>query len=459
MKETKQIGTSKDMTTGSPMGAVLRFSIPLIIGTMFQQVYTLVDTMIVGKFVGVDALAGVGSTGSINYLIISSCIGICNGFAVPVAQQFGAGNENGVRRYVAGAIRLSAYFAVVITTVVVLMTKTILRWMNTPEDIFSYAYQYIRIIFMGIPVVFLYNLTVAIIRAMGDSKTPLLFLMFSSGLNILLDICFILLFDFGVVGAAVATVLAQLVSGLCCLAYIRKKYPVLRLSREDWEWNPRYASTLCAMGIPTGLQITAIAIGSLSVQSAVNALGSAAVASVTAGDKIHAFLGCPLETLGVAAATYSGQNTGAGKIDRLIQGTKATFAFVCVYSVIALAIQLLLGKQMLLLFFEPEAELLISQSRRYLIFLALTYIPLGIITTFRSMIQGMGYVAFAMLAGVFETVGRVIVSVGLIPKFGFSAVCLNNPVAWVVTAAFLVPALMGCIKAVKRRVGWTDDRP
>ena len=453
MKGMKRTEKSKDMTIGSPMAAILRFSIPLIIGTMFQQGYNIVDTMIVGKFLGVDALAGVGSTGSINYLIISTCIGICNGFAVPVAQQIGAGNENEVRRYVAGAIRLSAYFAVVITVVVVLMTKTILRWMNTPEDIFFYAYQYIRIIFMGIPVVFLYNLTVAISRAMGDSKTPLMFLMFSSGLNILLDICFILLLKMGVAGAAMATVIAQLVAGLCCLIYIRKKYSALRLGKEDWEWNPRYASNLCAMGIPVGLQITAIAIGALSAQSAVNGLGSAAVASVAAGDKIHAFLGCPLETLGVAAVTYSGQNTGAGKTDRLIQGTKAMFAFVCVYSVVALGIQLLLGRQMLLLFLEPEAEVIINQSRRYLICLALTYIPLGIITTFRSMIQGMGYVALAMLAGVFETLGRVGVSVLLVPRFGFSAVCLSTPAAWIITASFLVLALIGCMKTVKRRVG------
>ncbi|MBQ8814526.1 MAG: MATE family efflux transporter [Lachnospiraceae bacterium] len=442
-----------EMTSGSPMKSILRFSIPLIIGTVFQQLYGMVDTVIVGRFVGVNALAGIGSTGSFNYLIITSCTGICSGFAVPVAQQFGAKDEVRLRRYVAGAIRLSTILAAVITVVVVAMTGTVLRWMNTPEDIFDYAYQYIRIIFMGIPAVFLYNLSASIIRALGDSKTPLLFLILCSGLNILLDIVFILFLDMGVSGAAVATVIAQLTSGLCCLFYIKRKYPILRLKRGDWEWNPRYAANLCTMGIPMGLQFSIVAIGCLIMQASVNALGSAAVASVTAGDKIHALLGCPLETMGVAVATYSGQNTGAGKIDRLTKGIKAVGVFVCIYSAIALGIQLLLGRPMLLLFLDPGEELIIRQARNYLICMALTYIPLGYVTSLRSMIQGMGFVSFAMWSGVFETIARVIVSLILIPLFGFGAVCLSHPGAWVLADVFLIPAFIGCIKVMKKRMG------
>ena len=307
MRGTKQ-DTTKDMSVGAPLKLILGFAVPIMLGTLFQQLYNMVDMIIVGKFLGVDALAGVGSTGSINFLIIGFCNGVCSGFAVPVAQQFGAGDERGLRRYVANAVWLSVAFASVMTVIVTLLTGSVLRWMNTPEDIFSYAYQYIVIVFAGIPTVYLYNLTAGIIRAMGDSRTPLYFLIMSSGLNIVLDLFCILVLRMGVSGAAVATVVSQFISGGCCLLYMRRKHAVLRMDKDDWQMRPQNMRILCGMGVPMGLQFSITAIGSVVLQTAINGLGSATVAAVTAAQKVNMLLGCPGDALGAAMSTYTGQN-------------------------------------------------------------------------------------------------------------------------------------------------------
>ena len=240
---------TKDMTAGSPMRLILGFSIPLLFGSLFQQFYSVVDTVIVGRFLGMNALAGVGATGSVNFMIVGFCMGVCGGFAIPVAHKFGARDYSGMRQVIANCVWLSAGFALVITVAVCLLCRNILMWMNTPEDIFADAYIYILIIFMGIPASFLYNILSGIIRSMGDSKTPLAFLTLSSFLNIGLDLLCILVFRMGVAGAAVATVVSQLVSGLLCLLYMMKKFEILHISKEEWRVNPGHMKMLCGMEI------------------------------------------------------------------------------------------------------------------------------------------------------------------------------------------------------------------
>ena len=308
------------MTNGSPMKLILGFSVPLLFGFLFQQFYNLMDTLIVGRFLGVDDLAAVGSTGSVNFLIIGFCMGVCNGFAIPLAHKFGAGDYKGMRGFMMNAIYLSAIFAVVMTIVTVIFCMPILELMRTPENIIDGAYRYIVIIFWGIPVTYLYNLVSGIIRSMGDSRTPVVFLVIAAVINIGLDLFFIVVLGTGVEGAAWATVISQLISGVGCLIYSIRHFEILHPEKEEMQVNKTYMMTLCGMGVPMGLQYSITAIGSVILQSAVNSLGSHAVAAMTAGSKIGMFFCCPFDALGSTMATYGGQNVGAKKLDRVSEG-------------------------------------------------------------------------------------------------------------------------------------------
>ncbi|MEG0688291.1 MAG: MATE family efflux transporter, partial [Hungatella sp.] len=315
--------TTKDMTNGSPMKLILSFLIPMLFGLLFQQFYNMMDTIIVGKYLGVQALASVGSTGSINFMIIGFCMGICSGFSIPVAQKFGERNETALRRYVANGAWLALAFSIVMTGLVCFLCRDILIWMNTPEDIIDGAYSYIFVIFLGIPATYLYNLLSGTIRSLGDSTTPLFFLLISSVLNIILDLFTILVLGMGVAGAAWATVISQATSGILCLLYMRKKFDILKMQGDEWKPDRYAMRILCGMGIPMGLQYSITAIGSVILQTSVNSLGSIAVASVTAGSKISMFFCCPFDAMGATMATYGGQNIGARKPDRIDQGMKS----------------------------------------------------------------------------------------------------------------------------------------
>ena len=330
----------KDLTQGNVLKLILGFSIPLLFGMLFQQFYSMVDTIIVGKYLGVTALAEVGSTGSISFMIIGFCMGVCNGFAIPVAQKFGARNYKLLRKYVFNSAVLSAIFSIVMTIIVCLLCRNILEWMNTPDDIMDGAYSYIFVIFLGIPVTYLYNLLAGIIRSFGDSKTPLIFLIMSSIINIVLDLVFIIIFNMGVAGAAWATVISQAVSGICCLIFMKKRYSILKFENDELRVNGHCIRRLCYMGIPMGLQYSITAIGSVILQTAVNGLGSLVVATVTAGSKISMFLSCPFDALGSTMATYAGQNVGAKKLDRVSEGIKSSLKIGSIYSIIAFTISI-----------------------------------------------------------------------------------------------------------------------
>ena len=309
----------QDMTAGSPVKTILMFTVPIFVGNVFQQFYSMVDTIIVGKFVGTTALAAVGSVGTIMFLIIGFMLGLTAGFTVLTAQRFGAGDMKGMRKTVGSAATLSVIMTVIMTTISMLGMKPLLKFMNTPSDIFADAYHYIMVICAGIFATVLYNLLASILRAIGNSQIPLYFLILSALLNVVLDLLLIIVFRMGAAGAAYATVISQGVSGVLCLIYIIKKIPELKLEKSDFQLNGHIAKVQIGIGIPMALQYSITAIGSMMVQSSLNVLGSGAVAAFTAANKIEQVLTQAYVALGTTMATYCAQNIGAGKVKRIRQ--------------------------------------------------------------------------------------------------------------------------------------------
>ncbi len=441
----------QDMTTGRPISHILKFFFPLLFGMLFQQFYSLVDTAIVGKFLGPQDLAAVGATGSVNFLILGFCMGICNGFAIPVAQKFGAKDESGLRRFVANSVWMSLMFAAVITVAVCFLCRNILVWMDTPADIIDRSVSYIFVIFLGIPVTIFYNLLSGIMRALGDSKTPLIFLILSSLINILLDLLAILVLHMGVAGAAWATVVAQGISGVLCLAYMKKNFPILKIQKDEWRLNGTCIAHLSSMGIPMGLQYSITAIGSVILQTAVNGLGSNVVAAVTSGGKISMFFCCPFDAMGSTMATYAGQNLGAGKLNRVDRGIFSCGGIALTYSVIACIIMLAAGQYLALLFVNGQEQELIMLIRIFLKWNSLFYFPLALVNIIRFTIQGLGFGKLAMLAGVCEMIARSVAGFYFVPLFGYTASCLASPVAWILADLFLIPAYFMVMRHLRKR--------
>ena len=441
---------TKDLTTGSPMKLILSFMLPLVFGLLFQQVYSMVDTIVVGKFLGVDALAGVGSTGSITFLVLGLCNGVCAGFAIPVAQKFGQRDFDGLRRFVGNMIWLSCVIAAAVTLVTTLLCRQILLWMDTPADTFSYAYDYIFVIFLGIPATMLYNLLSGILRSLGDSKTPLVFLIMCSLLNVALDIVFILTLNMGVAGAGWATLLSQLISGVLCLYFIVKKFPILHLKQDDLRLRKIYVRKLLNMGLPMGLQYSITAVGSILLQTAVNGLGATAMAAIAAGSRVSMLLVCPFDAMGTTAATFAGQNLGAGKLDRIHQGIKDCTVLGIIISAAIFVITWFGGSAMTTLFLDTadgaSVDMVVPMGHQFLIINAAFAIPLLFVNLLRFTIQGLGYSEFAVFAGVFEMVARGAFGLCLVPVLGYTAACFASPAAWVMADLFLFPAYFHCMK-------------
>ncbi len=444
--------STKDLTEGSPLKLILGFAVPLIGGMLFQQLYSMVDTMIVGRALGVEALAGVGSTGSVNFMILGFCQGTCTGFSVPIAQKFGAKDEKGLRRFVANSIYLAAAMAVIVTLAVTLLLRQILTWMNTPENVFDYAYGYIFIIFLGIPTIILYNLASGIIRALGDSRAPVVFLVIASGMNIAGDLFLMLVLRMGVAGAALATVISQLFSGILSLIYIYRKIPVLRLGREDMRPDPGIMRTLVTMGVPMGLQFSVTAIGSVILQTAVNGLGSVYVATMTAAARVSFFFNVPLEAMGSTMATYTGQNIGAKRLDRLTAGLKDASILGLSYCAAAYLVLIFLGTPMVSLFISgADSAAILAAAKTYLRVNGAFMTALLYVLVLRSMIQGMGYSGLSILSGMMEMFARVFVALAVIPALGFFGACFSNPFAWLAADLFLTPAYVILFRRVKSR--------
>lgn len=444
---------AKDLTQGSPTRLILHFSLPLMFGFLFQQFYNFVDTAIVGKTLGLDALAAVGSTGSLNFLILGFCMGVCSGFSIPVAQCFGAQDIKRLRRYVINGAFLSAAFAVVITLLTVVFCRPMLVATKTPDNIMGQAYTYIVIIFAFIPVTIFYNFLSSVIRALGDSRTPVIFLVMASLINIALDFWFILGLKLGVAGAALATGVSQLAAGVGCLWMIVKHVDVLTFRKSDWRMETQYMKPLLIQGVPMGLQFSITAIGSVILSASVNTLGSVAVAAVTAGSKISMFFCSVFDALASTIATYSGQNVGAGRIDRIRQGIRSCTLIGLIYCVLALAIVYFLGGPLISLFVSAQEVEATANACRFLLVNAMFYVPLLFVNILRLMIQGVGFTSLAVFAGVFEMVARTLVGMLLVPVMGFEAACFASPLAWVFADLFLFPASHYVLKKLDKRAG------
>ena len=425
---------TKDMTTGNPVKLILLFSIPLLIGNIFQQFYSMVDTIIVGRFVGVDALAAVGSTGSMSFLINGFVVGLTSGFAVLISQKFGAKDEAGLKKATASTIVLSLIATIIVTIVSMLFAKPLLNLMNTPENIINDAYSYIIIIYGGTVATVAYNMFASILRALGDSKTPLYFLIIASILNIVLDIVFIVNFKMGVSGAAYATVISQGVSSILCLIYTYRKYKILILKKEVFKVKRRMYIKHLKIGIPMALQFSITALGIMTVQGALNVFGSTVIAAYTAASKVLQIVMQPAITFGVTMATYCGQNLGAKNYARIKEGVKKCTQISIVTSILAGLILVFGGKFFVGLFIEnPDASIL-AYAQECLNYAAVFFIPLGLIFIYRNALQGMGESFVPMMAGAYELIARAIVAFTL-PRFiYYTGICLADPIAWLAAA-------------------------
>ena len=433
-------GGMTDMTVGSPARGILRFAIPLVLGYILQQMYQVIDAAIVGRWIGVDALAAVGASASVMFLIMGFCNGSCAGCAIPVAQAFGAKDYRKMRCYVANAVRIGVVFAVVITLLSCACCSRILHIVNTPSDIFDDAWMFLFLQFLAIPFTIAYNLQAGLIRALGDSKHPFYFLIFSSLFNIALDVLLILVLDMGVTGAGLATLLAQAFSSALCYGFIRRKMTILIPKGDERAYDNKRISILLNNGVPMGLQFSITGIGIIMLQSANNALGTVYVASFTAAMRIKYLFTCVFENIGVAMATYCGQNIGAHKIGRVRRGVADAVRIMLVYFVITFLLIYPFADDMMALFVDSSEQAVIVNAAQFMRVANYFYPALGLLTILRYSIQGLGYSNLSMLSGVMEMLARCGVSLWLVPALAFTGVCLGDPVAWLAADVFLVPA-------------------
>ncbi len=440
-----------DMTVGEPTRDILRFALPLILGYILQQMYLIIDAAIVGRWLGVGALAAVGASSSIMFLIMGFCNGACAGFAIPVAQAFGEKDYAKMRSYVSNAVRIVAVFAVVITFLSCILCDRILRMVNTPDDILHEAYVFLFLQFVAIPFTLAYNLLSGQIRALGDSKQPFYFLIASSVLNILLDIILIPWIGLGVEGAGIATLASQAFSVGLCVWFIRKHMRILIPQGEERHYDNKRISILLNNGVPMGLQFSITAIGSIMLQSANNALGSTYVAAFTAAMRIKYLFTCVFENIGVAMATYCGQNIGARKVERVAMGVRSAMKITMVYFALTFIIIMPFSPEMMTLFVSSEEEAVVDNAALLMRIACCFYPALGTLTVLRYSIQGLGYSNLSMLSGVMEMIARCGVSIWLVPAFHFLGVCYGDPTAWVMADLFLIPAFLWLYHHLRRK--------
>lgn len=421
---------TKDMTTGNPLKLIILFSIPVLLGNIFQQFYNMVDTIIVGRFLGEDALAAVGSTGSIVFLVIGFAMGIAQGFGVMISHAFGAKDEKRLKHYVAVALILGLLISVVMTVITVACSKQLLLFMKTPDNILSMANDYITIIYGGLLATMFFNISSAILRGIGDSKTPLYFLIVSSALNVALDLFFIVTLNMGPEGAAYATVIAQAVAALLCFIYMFRKFDILKITREDFYLDLRSCRDMLSIGIPMAINYSVTAIGVMILQSAVNVFGSSVVASYTAASKVEQLATQPMPTLGTTMATYCGQNLGAGKYDRIFDGMKKGLIISILLAGFAAIITIFFGEFIVCWFLSEPTETVLSYAKQYLYTITCFFIPLTLIYFYRNALQGLNRGFMPMISGVFEMICRIGIVVLMLKPFGYWAVCFASPAAW-----------------------------
>ena len=450
---SKRKSGTTDLTVGKPLFQILRFALPLVLGTLFQPLYSFADTVIVGRCLGTDALGAVGTTYSLNFLILGFVQGACVGFGIPVAETFGAKDQGGLRKYLFNGALLCVVLSVVFTLFTTLMAGPLLQLIHTPEELYADAVLYIRIIFLGIPATVLYNYASSVLRAMGDSQHPFYFLLAASVLNIGLDYLLIVSMGMGVDGAALATVLSQLLSGgLCAFWFFTRtaKQEELTFRGQSSLLSAGHCKRLAYIGFPMGFEYSVSAIGAVIMQDAINLLGSTAVAAQTAGEKIRQMFTLPMESVGMAMATYVGQNHGAHRTDRIQQGIKdgctiqltyCVAAWVVIFFVKPYAVGLVLGDA------DPAVT---AGAIQYLAIMSMLFCFHGLLMIFRNTLQGLGYSVQAIISGVGELIGRSLggllaVKTGL----GYVGICLSNPFAWGL-------AMLYCMFMVRRMLKRED---
>lgn len=444
---------TNDMTKGNPVRLILAFMIPTYLGNIFQQFYNLVDSIVAGRYIGVNALAAIGSTTSLIFLVIGWLNGITSGFAIMVAQSFGAKDYKKMRHFVAMSVILCLAFVVVMTAGLLVLNYPILRMMNVPDDIIGDTAAYMAIIYAGLLVTAAYNAFAAVLRALGDSKSPLYFLIISALVNVVLDVVFIVVFRMGVEGCAYATVIAQGISALLCLVYIVRKFEILKLGREDFRRDFAAMGQLLAMGVPMGLQFSITAIGTIIVQGAVNVFGAVYIAGFSAAGKIQSLVTSVFIAFGATIATYVGQNRGAGQMERIRQGVRSTQVMILIGSAFMFLIIHFFGEPLTYIFVDSSQTEVIAAAKLYFTTVAWCYPFLGSIFLYRNALQGLGYGFMPMMGGVFELIARsVVVAFVARAGWGFVGTCASDPAAWVAALIPIVPYYFYKIKKIMPRV-------
>lgn len=447
---------TNNLTVGSPTRVIVTFTLPLLIGNVFQQIYQFTDAAVVGRMVGVDALASVGATGSLMFLLIGFTLGASGGLAIPIAKAFGAGDLPSLRRHFANAIRIAVGIAAVITAVGVFGAHSLLVLMQTPPELIADAEAFLAISFIGTPIAMAYNLLAAAIRALGDSRTPLYFLMISCVLNVVLVVTFIGGFGWGVPGAALATLVAQLVSVLLCVALIARRMPQLHLTRADWKSQPGEFGESLRPGLAMGFQMSVIAIGAVVLQYAINGLGADAVAAFTSAMRVDQVAVAPLASFGVALTTFVAQNRGAGKWARIRVGVWRTTALTWVLAALLGGLIIAFGTPIVRIFVGSGEPEVVALAHTYLIINGAVYPLLATLFVLRNAIQGLGSTAVPTLAGFMELALRSVAGLVLVGQLGFLGVAVAAPLAWLGALLPLMASWFGWRRAL---LGLSDGDP
>lgn len=438
------------MTSGPITKRIVLFAMPILAGQLLQQLYNLVDTIIVGRFVGVSGLAAVGATWSLTYIVCYFCIGTCTGMSIPLSQEYGAGNMSRMRCYFMNGIYIAIILAFLMTTVTSLLSMQFLKWLQTPSDVIHDANIYLLTIFLGLPFTILYNFCFGVLMAFGDSKKSSVFMFISTILNLFLDLFTIIVLNWGVFGAAISTVTSQAIASLCSLFYILKKYKILLPTKQERKFQWDYISNIIRMSVPMGLQYSITAIGAVILQYSVNQLGSDAVAGFSAGSKVKSFCLCPLNALGTALSSFTGQNFGAGDIKRIQKGLKGTIYIGLIYSVAVIIVMLFAADKLAMIFVSSEQAQVISYVKEFIIYISFFQLELAILFAVRYCVQGMGYGKYSIYSGLAEMAGRSLIAIFLVPVFGFDAVCWNEGITFLAGILVIVPVYFLLIKQLRK---------
>ena len=434
------------LITEKPSRALLIFSIPMIIGNLFQQAYTIVDSAIVGRYVGETALAAVGASYALTSIFICIAIGGGIGASVIISHHFGGHNYGRMKTGIRTALLSFLFISLILGGIGLIFSQQIMEVLNTPADAIDIAVTYLNIYFLGLPFLFMYNILSSMFNALGESRIPLYLLIFSSVLNIFLDLFCIIVLHWGCMGAAIATVTAQAVSAVLCLLFIKKKMPLLWLEKENRIMQRNTSAELLKMGLPTGFQFSITAIGSMVMQSANNGLGSICVSGFTAGMRIKQFTMCPFDAFGTAASVFCSQNLGAGKADRIKKGFWEGISVAVLYGLFAGVILVFLGRPLSMIFIKKDAGEVLDASAKYLRCMGYFYWSLGILNVARMVTQGLGYSGRAVFSGVTEMIARTVVSLGFVGTYGYTAICFADQTAWVSACIYIVPTCILCMK-------------